>query len=805
MAEVYNHKVVEKKWQKVWDDEKAFAATNDYSKPKYYALVEFPYPSGQGLHVGHPRPYTALDIVARKRRMQGYNVLYPMGWDAFGLPTENYAIKNKIHPKIVTENNVKHFKDQLHSLGYSFDWDREINTTDPKYYKWTQWIFLKLFKAGLAYKKEMPINWCTSCKVGLANEEVVNGVCERCGAPVVRKVKSEWMLKITDYADKLIEGLNDVDYIERVKVSQKNWIGRSTGAEVDFQIKDTEDKLRIYTTRCDTLFGVTYMVVSPEHPYLDKYKDQIKNWEEIVAYREQASRKSDFERAELAKDKTGVAIDGLTAINPVNGKEVPIWVSDYVLMSYGTGAIMAVPAHDERDWEFAKKFHLPIIQVVAKNGEEVDVNEAAFTDVATGVLINSDFLNGLEVKDAKEKMIKFLEEKGIGQAKTNYKLRDWVFSRQRYWGEPIPIVHCDKCGYVPIDESELPLLLPEVESYMPTDNGESPLAAMTDWVNTTCPCCGGPAKRETDTMPQWAGSSWYFLRYTDPHNDKALASPEALKYWLPVDWYNGGMEHTTLHLLYSRFWHKFLYDQGVVPTPEPYQKRTSHGMILGENGEKMSKSRGNVVNPDDIVQEYGADTLRTYEMFIGAFDLAASWSEDGVKGCRRFLDRVWKLQDLMTDEEGYSKDLETKMHQTIKKVSNDFENLKYNTAIAAMMTLLNDFYKKGSITRGELKTLIILLNPVAPHITEEMWQIIGCEGRVYQQTWPEFEEAKTVESSVEIAVQINGKLKGTLGIQKDDPKDQVIAKAKEVIADKLTGNIVKEIYVPGRLVNIVMK
>ena len=805
MAEVYNHKVVEKKWQKVWDDEKAFAATNDYSKPKYYALVEFPYPSGQGLHVGHPRPYTALDIVARKRRMQGYNVLYPMGWDAFGLPTENYAIKNKIHPKIVTENNVKHFKDQLHSLGYSFDWDREINTTDPKYYKWTQWIFLKLFKAGLAYKKEMPINWCTSCKVGLAIEEVVNGVCERCGAPVVRKVKSEWMLKITDYADKLIEGLNDVDYIERVKVSQKNWIGRSTGAEVDFQIKDTEDKLRIYTTRCDTLFGVTYMVVSPEHPYLDKYKDQIKNWEEIVAYREQASRKSDFERAELAKDKTGVAIDGLTAINPVNGKEVPIWVSDYVLMSYGTGAIMAVPAHDERDWEFAKKFHLPIIQVVAKNGEEVDVNEAAFTDVATGVLINSDFLNGLEVKDAKEKMIKFLEEKGIGQAKTNYKLRDWVFSRQRYWGEPIPIVHCDKCGYVPIDESELPLLLPEVESYMPTDNGESPLAAMTDWVNTTCPCCGGPAKRETDTMPQWAGSSWYFLRYTDPHNDKALASPEALKYWLPVDWYNGGMEHTTLHLLYSRFWHKFLYDQGVVPTPEPYQKRTSHGMILGENGEKMSKSRGNVVNPDDIVQEYGADTLRTYEMFIGAFDLAASWSEDGVKGCRRFLDRVWKLQDLMTDEEGYSKDLETKMHQTIKKVSNDFENLKYNTAIAAMMTLLNDFYKKGSITRGELKTLIILLNPVAPHITEEMWQIIGCEGRVYQQTWPEFDEAKTVESSVEIAVQINGKVKGTLGIQKDDPKDQVIAKAKEVIADKLTGNIVKEIYVPGRLVNIVMK
>ena len=591
MSKPYNHKVVEKKWQKVWDDEKAFAATDDYSKPKYYALVEFPYPSGQGLHVGHPRPYTALDIVARKRRMQGYNVLYPMGWDAFGLPTENYAIKNKVHPKIVTANNVAHFKDQLHSLGYSFDWDREINTTDPNYYKWTQWIFLKLFKAGLAYKKEMPINWCTSCKVGLANEEVVNGRCERCGSEVVRKVKSEWMLKITEYADKLIEGLNDVDYIERVKVSQRNWIGKSTGAEVDFSIKGKEDKLRIYTTRCDTLFGVTYMVVSPEHPYLDKYKAEIKNWSEIEAYREAASKKSDFERAELAKDKTGVQIDGLVAVNPVNGKEVPIWVSDYVLMSYGTGAIMAVPAHDERDWEFAKKFNLPIIQVVAKNGEAVDVNEAAFTDVATGVLINSDFLNGLEVKDAKEKMISYLEEKGIGTAKTNYKLRDWVFSRQRYWGEPIPIVECEKCGYVPIDESELPLMLPEVESYMPTDNGESPLAAMTDWVNTTCPCCGGPAKRETDTMPQWAGSSWYFLRYCDPHNDKALASPESLKYWLPVDWYNGGMEHTTLHLLYSRFWHKFLYDQKVVPTPEPYQKRTSHGMILGENGEKMSKSK----------------------------------------------------------------------------------------------------------------------------------------------------------------------------------------------------------------------
>ncbi len=805
MAVPYNHKVVEPKWQKVWEDEKAFAATDDYSKPKYYALVEFPYPSGQGLHVGHPRPYTALDIVARKRRMQGYNVLYPMGWDAFGLPTENYAIKNKIHPKVVTENNVARFKKQLQSLGYSFDWEREINTTDPQYYKWTQWIFLKLFKAGLAYKKEMPINWCTSCKVGLANEEVVNGVCERCGSPVVRKVKSEWMLKITEYADKLIDGLKDVDYIERVKVSQKNWIGRSTGAEVDFALKDTEDKLRIYTTRCDTLFGVTYMVVSPEHPYLDKYKDRIKNWDEIAAYREQAARKSDFERAELAKDKTGVQIDGLSAINPVNQKEVPVWVSDYVLMSYGTGAIMAVPGHDERDWEFAKKFGLPIIQVVAKNGEEVDINEAAFTDVATGVLINSDFLNGLEVKDAKNKMLAFLEENGIGTAKVNYKLRDWVFSRQRYWGEPIPIVHCDKCGYVPVDESELPLLLPEVDSYMPTDNGESPLAAMTDWVNTTCPCCGGPAKRETDTMPQWAGSSWYFLRYTDPKNQEALASKEALDYWMPVDWYNGGMEHTTLHLLYSRFWHKFLYDQGVVPCPEPYQKRTSHGMILGENGEKMSKSRGNVVNPDDIVREYGADTLRTYEMFIGAFDLAASWSEDGVKGCRRFLERVWKLQDLMTEEEGYSADLETKIHQTIKKVSTDFENLKYNTAIAAMMALLNDFYKKGSITKGELKTLIILLNPVAPHITEEMWQLMGCEGRVYQQTWPEYDEAKTVEATVEIAVQINGKMRATIAIGKDDPKDAVLAKAKEAIASKLTGNIVKEIYVPGRIVNIVMK
>lgn len=798
----YNHRAIEQKWQKIWDDEKAFAATDDYSKPKYYALVEFPYPSGQGLHVGHPRPYTALDIVARKRRMQGYNVLYPMGWDAFGLPTENYAIKNKIHPRIVTENNVKHFKQQLHSLGYSFDWDREINTTDPQYYKWTQWIFLKLFKEGLAYKSEMPINWCTSCKVGLANEEVVNGVCERCGSPVVRKVKSQWMLKITDYAEKLLEGLEDVDYIERVKVSQKNWIGKSQGAEVEFQVAGKEEKLTVYTTRPDTLFGATYMVVSPEHPMLDKYKEDIKNWDAIQDYREQAAKKSDFERSELAKEKTGVAIDGLSAINPVNEKEIPIWVSDYVLMSYGTGAIMAVPAHDTRDWEFAKKFDLPIIEVVA-GGE--NVQEEAYTDVASGKLINSGFLDGLEVAEAKKKMIAFLEEKGIGKSKTNFKLRDWVFSRQRYWGEPIPIVKCEKCGYVPLPESELPLELPDVDSYMPTDNGESPLAAMTDWVNTTCPCCGGPAQRETDTMPQWAGSSWYFLRYTDPKNTEALASKEALKYWLPVDWYNGGMEHTTLHLLYSRFWHRFLYDQGVVPTKEPYQKRTSHGMILGENGEKMSKSRGNVVNPDDIVMDYGADTLRTYEMFIGAFDLSASWSENGVKGCRRFLDRVWKLQEILVDGDEYRGAFETKMHQTIQKVSSDFENLKYNTAIAAMMSLLNDFYKEGSISRGEFKTFLILLNPVAPHITEEIWESCGYEGRVYAQTWPEFDEAKTVEDTIELPVQINGKTRAVVTLPADVDKDTAIAAGKELIADKLTGTIVKEIYVPGRIINIVQK
>ena len=803
MKEYYNHHEVEPKWQKIWDDEKAFATGEDFSKPKFYALVEFPYPSGQGLHVGHPRPYTALDIVARKRRMQGYNVLYPMGWDAFGLPTENFAIKNHIHPKIVTKNNVERFKNQLHSLGYSFDWDREINTTDPGYYHWTQWIFLKLFNAGLAYKTEMPINWCTSCKVGLANEEVVNGVCERCGSEVVRKVKSQWMLKITEYAEKLIEGLDSVDYVERIATQQKNWIGKSTGAEVNFAITGKEDKITVYTTRCDTLFGATYMVMSPEHPYIDKYKDSIKNWDAVVAYREEASKKSDFERAELAKDKTGVCLDGLTATNPVTGKEIPIWISDYVLMSYGTGAIMAVPAHDERDWDFAKKFDLPIIEVVA--GSDVPVTEKVYTDVATGTLVNSGFLNGLSVADAKKKMIEYLEENKIGQAKTNYKLRDWVFSRQRYWGEPIPIIHCDKCGYVPLKEEELPLMLPEVESYMPTDNGESPLAAMDSWVNVKCPCCGGDAKRETDTMPQWAGSSWYFLRYTDPTNDKELASKEALKYWLPVDWYNGGMEHTTLHLLYSRFWHRFLYDQGVVPTKEPYAKRTSHGMILGENGEKMSKSRGNVVNPDDIVNDYGADTLRTYEMFIGAFDQAASWSEDGVKGCRRFLERVWKLQEILTDGDEYSSDLEAKMHQTIKKVSNDFESLKYNTAIAAMMALINDFYKKGSVNRAEFGTLLKLLCPVAPHITEELWEANGYEGRLYKAAWPEYSDEKCVESTVTIAVQVNGKLRATIQAPKDGDKDSIIAQAKEAAAEKITGNIIKEIYVPGKIVNIVCK
>jgi leucyl-tRNA synthetase len=803
MSREYSPKEIEKKWQDIWDNEEAFKATLDKSKPKYYALVEFPYPSGQGLHVGHPRPYTAMDIVSRKKRMQGYNVLFPMGWDAFGLPTENYAIKNKIHPKIVTKNNVAHFKDQLKSLGYSFDWSREINTTDPSYYKWTQWIFLQLFKKGLAYKSEMPINWCTSCKVGLANEEVVNGVCERCGAPVIRKMQSQWMLKITDYAEKLIEGLDHVDYIEKVKVSQKNWIGRSEGAEVNFKLSGKDEALTVYTTRPDTLFGATYMVISPEHPMIDKYKDEISNYDEILAYRAQAARKSDFERTELAKDKTGACIKGITAVNPVNGKEIPIWVSDYVLMSYGTGAIMAVPAHDDRDWDFAKKFDLPIIEVVAGG----DVQNAAFTDVATGKLCNSGFLDGMEVKDAKKAIIEWLEEKGIGHKKVNYKLRDWVFSRQRYWGEPIPIVKCPCCGYVPIDESELPLKLPEVDSYMPTDTGESPLAAMRDWVETTCPKCGGKAERETDTMPQWAGSSWYFLRYIDPHNDEAFASKEAIDYWMPVDWYNGGMEHTTLHLLYSRFWHKFLYDQGLVSCPEPYMKRTSHGMILGENNEKMSKSRGNVINPDDIVNEFGADTLRTYEMFIGAFELSASWSMEGVKGCRKFLERVWKLQDMLIEGDSYRENLETKIHQTIKKVSNDFENLKFNTAIAAMMSLVNDFYKEKSINKAEYATLILLLNPVAPHMTEELWESIY-DGRAYQQKWPEYEEAKTVESNVEIAVQINGKVKATLGVALDEDEESVKAKAHAIpaIAELMAGkNVVKEVYVKGRILNIVVK
>lgn len=804
MINAYSPKDIEKKWQDIWDKEEAFKVENDYTKPKYYALVEFPYPSGQGLHVGHPRPYTALDIIARKRRMQGYNVLYPMGWDAFGLPTENYAIKNQIHPKVVTENNVAHFKSQLKALGYSFDWNREINTTDPHYYKWTQWIFLKLFEKGLAYKSEMPINWCTSCKVGLANEEVVNGVCERCGSEVVRKVKSQWMLKITEYAEKLIEDLELVDYIDKVKVSQKNWIGRSVGAEVDFKLSGKDDTLTVFTTRPDTLFGATYMVISPEHPYVDKYKDEIKNFDAILEYRDFASKKSDFERTELVKEKTGVVLEGLTAINPANGKEIPIWISDYVLMTYGTGAIMAVPAHDERDWDFAKKFNLPIVEVVGGGS----VEEAAYTNTDTGIMVNSDFLNGLEVADAKTKMIAWLEEKGIGKKKVNYKLRDWVFSRQRYWGEPIPLVHCDKCGYVAIPESELPLMLPEVDSYQPTDNGESPLATMTDWVETTCPCCGGKAQRETDTMPQWAGSSWYFLRYIDPMNDDAFASKEAIDYWMPVDWYNGGMEHTTLHLLYSRFWHKFLYDLGLVSTPEPYQKRTSHGMILGENNEKMSKSRGNVINPDDIINEFGADTLRAYEMFIGAFELSAAWSNEGVKGCRRFLERVWKLQDMLVDGDEYSKELETRMHQTIKKVTLDYENLKFNTAIAAMMSLVNDFYRVGKVTKGEFATLIILLNPVVPHVTEELWQEIGKEGRVYEATWPEYDEEKTVEDTIEIAVQINGKVKATVSVGREDEQDAVreIVMALESIATLVEGKtIVKEIYVKGRIYNIVVK
>ena len=802
----YEFKRIEQKWQKYWDENHTFEAdSSDKTKPKFYGLVEFPYPSGYGLHVGHPRSYTALDIVSRKRRMEGYNVLYPMGWDAFGLPTENFAIKNKIHPRIVTEKNVANFKRQLKSIGFSFDWSREINTTDPNYFKWTQWIFLKLYENGLAYKQEMPVNWCVSCKCGLANEEVVNGVCERCGGQVVQKLRSQWMLRITKYAERLIDDLDGLDYIEKVKTQQKNWIGRSEGAEVDFALT-TGGKLRVYTTRPDTLFGATYMVISPEHPYIKEYADKITNMDEIRAYQEAAAKKSDFERTELAKDKTGVELKGIRAINPVTNKEIPIWISDYVLMTYGTGAIMAVPAHDTRDYDFAKKFNLPIIQVV--EGNDVDLDKEAYTDVQDGIMMNSGFLNGMKVKDAIQAIIKYLTDNGLGEKKVNYKLRDWVFSRQRYWGEPIPIVNCDCCGYVPLPEDQLPLTLPDVENYEPTDDGQSPLAAMTDWVNTTCPKCGKPAKRETDTMPQWAGSSWYFLRYIDPKNNNALAAKEELDYWLPVDWYNGGMEHTTLHLLYSRFWHKFLYDIGVVSTPEPYKKRTSHGMILGENGEKMSKSRGNVVNPDDIVNNYGADTFRTYEMFIGAFDQSTPWSEQGVKGCHKFMERVWNLMDIMTPDEGYSKDFESLMHKTVKKVSDDIEKMKFNTAIAALMSVINEFYRKGSVTKGELKTFIQLLNPTAPHITEEMWQLIGAPKTIAETPWPTFDESKTVDESVEIVLQINGKIRDKLvvptGLNKDETEKFAMQseKIKELTADK---QIIKVISVPGKLVNVVCK
>ena len=800
----YNHKPIEGKWQKIWEDKGVFHAEDNSEKEKFYALIEFPYPSGQGLHVGHPRPYTALDTVARKRRLQGYNVLYPIGWDAFGLPTENYAIKNHIHPEIVTKQNIARFKKQIQSLGISFDWSREINTTDPDYYKWTQWIFIQLFKHGLAYKKEMNVNWCTSCKCVLANEEVVNGVCERCGSEVVHKVKSQWMLKITAYADRLINDLDLVNYPERVKAQQKNWIGRSTGAEVDFKTT-TGDTLTIYTTRADTLYGATYMVISPEHPLIEKWADKLSNIDAIREYQAAAARKSDFERTEVAKDKTGVLVEGVKAINPVNNKEIPIFISDYVLVSYGTGAIMAVPAHDTRDWEFAKKFDLPIIEVV-KGG---NVQEEAYTDCATGIMVNSGMLDGLTVDEAKKKIISWLESEGKGHSKVNYKLRDWVFSRQRYWGEPIPIVHCDKCGYVPIDESELPLRLPMVESYEPTDNGESPLAKMTDWLETTCPCCGGKAKRETDTMPQWAGSSWYFLRYMDPHNDKALASKEAIKYWSPVDWYNGGMEHTTLHLLYSRFWHKFLYDIGVVNTPEPYAKRTSHGMILGENGEKMSKSRGNVVNPDEIVDEYGADTLRLYEMFIGDFEKAAPWSQSSIRGCRRFIERYYNLQTILNDTDGIRPELESSFHKAIKKVSDDIENIKFNTAIATLMALINDITATGAITKEELRIFTILLNPFAPHVTEEVFEICKLgDGIVAEQKWPEYDEAKCKDETIEIVVQVNGKIKTKLNIPVESEKNAVLdmAKADANVAKAIENmNIIKEIYVPNKLVNLVVK
>ncbi len=800
----YNHKPIEGKWQKIWEDKGVFHAEDNSEKEKFYALIEFPYPSGQGLHVGHPRPYTALDTVARKRRLQGYNVLYPIGWDAFGLPTENYAIKNHIHPEIVTKQNIARFKKQIQSLGISFDWSREINTTDPDYYKWTQWIFIQLFKKGLAYKKEMNVNWCTSCKCVLANEEVVNGVCERCGSEVVHKVKSQWMLKITAYADRLINDLDLVNYPERVKAQQKNWIGRSTGAEVDFKTT-TGDTLTIYTTRADTLYGATYMVISPEHPLIEKWADKLSNIDAIREYQAAAARKSDFERTEVAKDKTGVLVEGVKAINPVNNKEIPIFISDYVLVSYGTGAIMAVPAHDTRDWEFAKKFDLPIIEVV-KGG---NVQEEAYTDCATGIMVNSGMLDGLTVDEAKKKIISWLESEGKGHSKVNYKLRDWVFSRQRYWGEPIPIVHCDKCGYVPIDESELPLRLPMVESYEPTDNGESPLAKMTDWLETTCPCCGGKAVRETDTMPQWAGSSWYFLRYMDPHNDKALASKEAIKYWSPVDWYNGGMEHTTLHLLYSRFWHKFLYDIGVVNTPEPYAKRTSHGMILGENGEKMSKSRGNVVNPDEIVDEYGADTLRLYEMFIGDFEKAAPWSQSSIRGCRRFIERYYNLQTILNNADGIRPELESSFHKAIKKVGDDIENIKFNTAIATLMALINDITATGAITKEELRIFTILLNPFAPHVTEEVFEMCKLgDGIVAEQKWPEYDEAKCKDETIEIVVQVNGKIKTKLNIPVESEKNAVLdmAKADANVAKAIENmNIIKEIYVPNKLVNLVVK
>jgi len=800
----YNPQTIEKKWQNIWDNEQVFRTSDDRSKKKFYALVEFPYPSGEGLHVGHPRPYTAMDVVARKRRLEGYNVLFPMGWDAFGLPAENYAIQTKIHPSIVTEQNIARFKQQLQSLGFSFDWSRTVNTTDPHYFKWTQWIFLKLFEKGLAYKAEMPINWCPRCKIGLANEEVVDGACERCGNETEVRVKNQWMLKITAYAERLIEDLDLVDYIERVKIQQRNWIGRSEGSDVTFKLKDTAEELVVFTTRPDTLFGATYMVISPEHPILAKLQDRITNMDEIEAYQREARKKTEFERAELNQDKTGVPVKGVTAINPVNNEEIPVWISDYVLMSYGTGAIMAVPGHDQRDWEFAKEFDLPIIEVVQGG----DVTQEAYTDTQSGIMVNSGFLNGLEVAEAQKKIIAWLEEKGLGTPKVNYKLRDWVFSRQRYWGEPIPLVHCKECGWVPVPEEELPVRLPQVANYEPTDTGESPLANIRHWVETSCPKCGGPAERETDTMPQWAGSSWYFLRYTDPHNDNELASRENLDYWLPVDWYNGGMEHTTLHLLYSRFWHKFLYDIGVVPGPEPYQKRTSHGMILGENNEKMSKSRGNVVNPDDVVNEYGADTLRMYEMFIGDFEKSVPWSTDGVRGCRRFLDRVWKLQPMLVRGTAYSSELETLMHQTIKKVSNDYEELKFNTAIAQLMTFVNEVYHLGRINEAEMKTFLILLNPVAPHITEEIWERLGFPGMLNEQSWPTYDEAKTIAQTIAIGVQVNGRVRGEITVNIDDPVEVARQKVmeNENVRRMIEGKqIVKEIYVPGRIYNIVVK